>query len=159
MKDLMFKMGGTLATVVYIADGFKMSGESIYNGPIGKLLKLVCFKPTTLVTMSDGTKKMMKNIEIGEKLKGDIEVYGPMKIKPKSDGSSNYYKIYSKELKNYIYVTGDHLIQDPETLRFIPVSNLKDSIKTNKCDKELSCLVTSTHTIPVGEFIFWDWED
>ena len=26
-------------------------------------------------------------------------------------------------------------------------------------DEELSCLITSSHQIPVGEFTFWDWED
>mgnify|MGYP000536271059 CR=1 FL=1 len=31
--------------------------------------------------------------------------------------------------------------------------------KTNIQDDILSCLVTENHTIPVGEFIFWDWED
>jgi hypothetical protein len=30
---------------------------------------------------------------------------------------------------------------------------------TDKCDDILYCLVTSDHTIPVGEFKFWDWED
>ena len=157
MKDLMMKMGGTMATVVYMAEGLQMSGNSIWRGPIGSLLRLVCFNPHTLVTMNNGTKKMMKDIEIGEKLKGDIEVYATMKIK--GNKNSKYYKIWSKELNNYIYVTGDHLIQDPKTLRFIHVADFSKSEATNVFDKTLSCLVTSTHTIPVGEFIFWDWED
>lgn len=157
MKDLMMKMGGTMATVVYIAEGLSMAGNSIWKGPIGGLLRLVCFNPNTLVTMNDGSKKIMKDIVIGDKLKGDIEVYATMKIK--GNENSNYYKIYSKELKDYIYVTGDHLIQDPVSLRFIHVADLDNSIRTDIYDKELSCLVTSTHTIPIGEYIFWDWED
>ena len=31
--------------------------------------------------------------------------------------------------------------------------------KTNKYSDTLSCLITSNHIIPVGEFTFWDWED
>ena len=160
MKDLMMKMGGTMATVVYIANGFKMIGESIWNGPIGYVLKMansLCFNPTTLVTMADGSKKMMKDIENGEKLKGGIEVSATLKIK--NIDNEPYYKIYSKELKNHIYVTGSHLIQDPDTLRFIPVANSRHSVKTNIRDKQFSCLVTTTHTIPIGEYTFWDWED
>lgn len=157
MKDLMMKMGGTMATVVYMAEGLQMAGNSIWKGPIGGLLRLVCFHPNTLVTMNDGTVKMMKYIKIGDKLKGNIEVYATMKIK--GNENSKYYKIYSKKLKDYIYVTGDHLIQDPVSLRFIPVANLDNAIRTDIYDKELSCLVTSTHTIPIGEYIFWDWED
>jgi hypothetical protein len=30
---------------------------------------------------------------------------------------------------------------------------------TDKCDMILYCLVMSTHTIPMGEITFWDWED
>jgi len=116
-----------------------------------------CFSPTTLVTMADGSKKMMKNIEIGEKLKGGIEVSATLKIK--NIHNEPYYKIYSKELKKHIYVTATHLIQDPDTLRFIPVANSRHSVKTNIRDKQFSCLVTTTHTIPIGEYTFWDWED
>ena len=75
MKDLMMKMGGTMATIVYMAEGLNMAGNSIWAGPIGDLLRLVCFNPNTLVTMNDGSKKKMKDIVIGEKLKGNIEVY------------------------------------------------------------------------------------
>jgi hypothetical protein len=116
-----------------------------------------CFSPTTLVTMADGSKKMMKNIEIGEKLKGGIEVSATLKIK--NIHNEPYYKIYSKELKKHIYVTATHLIQDPDTLRFIQVANSRHSVKTNIRDKQFSCLVTTTHTIPIGEYTFWDWED
>ncbi len=35
----------------------------------------------------------------------------------------------------------------------------EDAIKTEDYDEELSCLITSSHQIPVGEFTFWDWED
>ena len=52
------------------------------------------------------------------------------------------------------YVTGEHLIQDPITGRFIPVSQCSLAEKTNIQDDVLSCLVTENHTIPVGEFIF-----
>ena len=117
-----------------------------------------CFNPSTFVNMKDGSKKMMKDIKIGEILKGNIEVIATLKIKNK-DKDNVYYKIYSKEINDYIYVTGSHLIQEPDTLKFIPVSKSKCSIKTTIVDKQFSCLVTSTNTIPIGEYLFWDWED
>ena len=42
---------------------------------------------------------------------------------------------------------------------FIPVKDVNYAIKTDICDEELSCLITSTHKIPIGEYTFWDWED
>ena len=157
MKDLLQKLSAVTGIVVYITDGMGLTGESVDNGPIGSLLRIVCFKPDTLVNMNDGSKKMMKDIEIGDILKGNIEVTATLIIKNKDD--EPYYKIYSKEINDYIYVTGSHLIQDPETLRFFPVSKMKNSIKTNIIDKEFSCLVTENHNIPIGEYLFWDWED
>ena len=51
----------------------------------------------------------------------------------------------------------------------MPVSDYSNSCIKNKhpdlckevdvkCD-ELSCLITSNHTIPIGQWIFHDWED
>ncbi len=39
------------------------------------------------------------------------------------------------------------------------VKDYDKSIKTDIYDEELACLITSNHQIPIGEFIFWDWED
>ena len=72
---------------------------------------------------------------------------------------SPYYSIYSEKLKTNIYVTGQHKIQDPDTGRFIPVSKCKYARLTNMQENILSCLVTDDHLIPIGEYIFWDWED
>ena len=72
---------------------------------------------------------------------------------------SPYYKIHSKKLKTDIYVTGQHKIQDCDTGRFIPVSKCSYAAPTNKHGDVLSCLITDDHLIPIGEHIFWDWED
>ncbi len=98
----------------------------------------------------------MKDIELGDKLKNNIDVICSMKIK--NDGAP-FYKIYSEKLKSNIYITENHLIQDPESNRFIKVKESSVSSKTNKVDDIVYCLITSNHNIPVGEFIFWDWED
>jgi len=157
IKDLMMKLGGTMAAIVYIAEGLSFAGESIWNGPVGKLVRLVCFHPDTPVTMADGTTKKMKNIKIGDKLANDIDVMATMIIK--GNEKSPYYKVWSNKLNDYIFVTSTHLIQDPKTLRFIEVQNYDKAIPTEIYGEKLSCLVTSTNTIPIGEFTFWDWED
>ena len=36
---------------------------------------------------------------------------------------------------------------------------LIDPIDCNIIENELSCLITSDHNIPIGEYTFWDWED
>ncbi len=157
IKDLMMKLGGTMAAIVYIAEGLSFAGESIWNGPIGKLVRTICFHPDTPVTMADGTTKKMKNLKIGDKLANGIDVMATMIIK--GNEKSPYYKVWSNTLNDYIFVTGEHLIQDPKTLRFIEVQNYDKATPTELYGEKLNCLVTSTNTIPIGEFTFWDWED
>ena len=62
-------------------------------------------------------------------------------------------------LKCDILVTGEHKIQDTHTGRFIPVSQFCDAKRTNLYNDKMSCLITDDHLIPIGEYIFWDWED
>ena len=84
-----------------------------------------------------------------------------MKIK----GNETMYKIYSKKLKDYIYVTGSHHIleninNDKYNLdNYIFVKEYKDAVQTNITNDLYYCLVTDKHIIPIGEYIFWDWED
>ena len=58
-----------------------------------------------------------------------------------------------------ILVSGSHLVYCSELKRFIHVDELNTACATDiKCDN-LTCLITSDHTIPIGKWIFHDWED
>ena len=170
MKDIIMRMAGTAHVIINASEGIAMAGTSYHCGPPGDFIRTFqfkgrpaccargdcCFSGNTLIEMKNGKFKKMRDIELGEMLKNDIEVICSMKIK--NDGSP-FYKIYSNELKRNIYVTGSHKIQDPETNRFVNVEESSVGKKTNKVDDIVYCLITSNHNIPVGEFIFWDWED
>ncbi|GAH03670.1 unnamed protein product, partial [marine sediment metagenome] len=65
-------------------------------------------------------------------------------------------------------VTGEHKILKKNDFgeklndifkNYITVSSYDQAEKTDNYDKELFCLITSNHRIPVGEYTFWDWED
>ena len=53
-----------------------------------------------------------------------------------------------------LLVTGSHKIIDPSTGDLIPVQLFNLAEKTDMYSDTLSCLVTSTHIIPVGEYSF-----
>tara|TARA_A100001011_G_scaffold362416_2_gene411322 strand:+ start:2999 stop:3934 length:936 start_codon:yes stop_codon:yes gene_type:complete len=176
MKDTIMRIAATSRIIMNASAGFSMAGVSYHCGPPGDFVRtfqlkprpsccakgdcgvadVLCFSGNTKIEMNDGKYKKIKDIELGDKLLNDIDVICSMKIK---NNGTKFYKIYSKKLKQNIYVTGNHLIQDPESNRFIPVEESSVSKKTNKVDDIVYCLITSNHNIPVGEFIFWDWED
>ncbi|MCH1614065.1 MAG: hypothetical protein L7S72_12305 [Flavobacteriales bacterium] len=161
LKDTVMKLVGILMTFMYLIQGAMMTGQSINRGPIGETLRAVCFHKNTPVSLKNGTTVLMKDIQLGAILENGAEVYGLLTLK--GDSNNPYYKIWSDKLNSFIFVTGDHkiLVDDNKSdiEGFKPVRDVSYALKTDICDDELSCLITSNHRIPVGEFTFWDWED
>lgn len=165
LKDTMGKIVGLMITIMYLLQGAMFTGQSIYAGPIGSTLRTICFSKTTPVKLKTGEVFQMKEIRLGDVLENGSEVYGVLKLK--GDSSNPYYRIWSEKLNTYIYVTGEHKIfksteiteKTTELKNYIEVKDYEKAEKTDIYDNELSCLITGNHQIPIGEYIFWDWED
>ena len=108
-----------------------------------------CFAPETPVKLQNGKTIVMKNLKPGDILVNGSVVDAVMTIRNENDP---YYK-----LPGNILVTGSHHVEYDN--KYIHVMNLPGATRTEIVDDELSCLVTSDHKIPVGDFTFWDWED
>ena len=119
--------------------------------------KIFCFHPNTLVTMDDGSTKKMCEIKIGDILHDGNRVETVMEIMGHADNP--FYVIYSDVLKDEIMVTGGHYIFSKKQDKFVLVSEHEDAEKSIFWGQKMSCLITEDHTIPVGEYVFKDWED
>jgi len=160
VKDLTMKVLGVSSVVLYLIAGSISLGQSIWAGPIGGVLRALCFSPDTKVQLESGQRIKMKNINLGDTLINGAKVLGVLKLK--GDKSNPYYKLWSGQLNDYIYVTGEHRILQSKKDTFdnyIKICDYKYAEKTLCFDDELCCLITSNHRIPVGEYTFWDWED
>jgi hypothetical protein len=168
LKDLFSKTIATAFVFRYILEGGKLTGESAWNGVPGKAIKglaSMCFHPNTLVKLENGTCKLISNIEVGDILKNGQLVYGTMKLH-NLDNNNNYieklYKFPGEFYDNKIHdvlVSGSHLIYNNITEKFIHVKHHPEAILTTIDTKLLICLITSDHTIPIGNLIYHDWED
>ena len=124
-----------------------------------------CFDPETRVKTQSGELVAMKDLELNTILKNGARVVSVMKINNVNDRGSiihNMYEIDSGEKNKPIYVTGSHLVYDPTIEQFVAVDNLRGPKPSRVSEKHcpvLSCLITTNHTIPIGEWIFHDWED
>jgi hypothetical protein len=121
---------------------------------VGKMFRRRCFAPETLIKLQDGNEVAMKDLKLGDVLINGSVVNGVMNI---LNETNPYYKIHSSELDRDIFVTGSHYIKDGNVYK--AVKNFSGAEVTTTIDREVSCLITSDHKIPVGEFVFWDWED
>ena len=115
----------------------------------------MCFSGNTPIKLTDGKIVPLKCIKLGDTLINGAIVQATMQIK--SSEEDPFYKIYSEELEENVFVTGSHHIKCGD--KYILVRDFEKAEKLDTVDDILHCLVTSDHTIPVGEFTFWDWED
>lgn len=164
MKDLFGKIIGILATLMYTLSGSIMTMESTWNGPPGKMIRALCFDPETILSTKAGNFAM-KDLPLGTELKNGARVCSVMRISNIDKEGTQIEKVYKMEGGENdapIFVSGSHLVYEPELKEFVAVKNLrgaKPSIMTDKTCAEFACLITSDHTIPIGEWLFHDWED
>lgn len=161
IKDLIGKTIGIMVTLMYTMDGSIKTMNSVWNGPPGQLVKALgkCFYPYTLILLKNGEKKYMKDLDLGDVLSDGSIVETVMKIDNKREPVPFYIIKGNGVDRNDIYVTGSHLVFDENTNKFIKVEQYSKAIKSDFKTDWFSCLITSNHKIPIGNEVFWDWED
>lgn len=171
VKDMMAKLVGIMSTTMFVLSGSIMTMESAWDGPPGQLVKALCFHPDTKLELKSGEMVEMKNIPLNTLLKNGTRVCATMQISNLDENGAIIEKMYrvkrraaatskaSSKIIDDILVSGSHLIYDPDAKQFVHVKDLPIAeLSEINCDV-LSCLITSDHTIPIGEWIFHDWED
>jgi hypothetical protein len=159
VKDLIGKTIGIMVTLMYLIDGSLKTMQSAWNGPAGQMVQALgkCFHPHTKVCMKNGTMKCMKDVDLGEVLIDGSIVECVLKINNERK-QIPFYEI-KDENNQCIYVTGSHLVLDKPSGKFVKVEKYKKAFKSKVTYEWFSCLITNTHHIPIGNEIFWDWED
>lgn len=164
-KDTMGKVSNLMISLLYILNGSFMTMTSAWNGPPGGLIRAICFHPDTKLTLDNGDLIEMKNAPLNGLLENDTRILSIMQISNLDEKGNIVEKMYRIKRKNSnnsdddIIVTGSHLIYDSNLKNFSQVKDFSKAELTDiKCET-LSCLITSNHTIPIGGWIFHDWED
>jgi len=163
IKDMVGKVIGIMTTTLYVLDGSVMTMQSAWSGPPGELVRALCFHPETKLDLKNGINVSMKDIELNSILKNGARVLSVMNISNLDENGIIIEKMYKVKKNNknndYILVSGSHLVYNPDNEQFVQVKDLPDSeISPINCSV-LSCLITSNHTIPIGDWVFHDWED
>jgi len=122
---------------------------STWNGPIGGVARFFCFSGETEVKMRDNKEKRIKDIKVGDELKGDNIVISIMELK--SDKNNMF--IY-----NGIEVSGSHKVL--ENNKWIEIKESKESKKIEWDEKKnVYCLNTSKGKINIKNKIFKDFKE
>ena len=168
IKDLFNKLIGIMVTLMYTLNGSVMTMNSAWSGPPGQLTRALCFHPDTKLRLKDNTLVCMKDVPLNYVLKNGTIVNAVMHISNLDETGTPIealYKLQSGEIDEEgnpaldILVSGSHLVYVPSTKLFDHVENLLEAEKTDILCERFTCLITSNHTIPIGKWIFHDWED
>ena len=112
----------------------------------------LCFSECTIFECEEGIKNV-KDIQVGDKLKGCGHVKAVMELSGKG------VKLFNI---NGIYVSGSHLVKNPNG-SWNAVKDDPRSVPSEKESDIIYCFNTSSHDIPVysdsGTIIFRDWEE
>ena len=162
--DLFAKMVGVVVVMASVISGSNKFSNSVWKGPPGQTLRAigsVCFDENTLIEKNDKTILKMKDLNLGDVLKNGSIVQAKMYISNRSNNNyiDELYYISNGEANSNIIVSGSHLIFNKNSNSFIKVKDYKNARKCNYNLDNLFCLITSDHTIPLGKYIFHDWED
>uniref|UniRef100_A0A6C0KPP8 Hint domain-containing protein n=1 Tax=viral metagenome TaxID=1070528 RepID=A0A6C0KPP8_9ZZZZ len=160
IKDMMGKIIGIVATILYVLDGSIKTMNSTWNGPPGQLVRALgsCFHPDTKVNLKNGEIYLMKDLPLGAELSDGAKVFSVMKIA--NFNGKPFYKINGGVNGDHIYVTGDHFVFDKEFKKWIQVKDSKYAFTQEEIKSDwFSCLITTTGKIRIGQQLFWDWED
>jgi hypothetical protein len=151
-KDIAGKMGGATAAIANATQGAELAGQSIINGPIMAVMKVLCFTADTPVELADGQLKAMQEVGLGDVLKGGSLVTGVMQFQNVTE--SPMCRLPGSDAR----VSGTHLVQGPDGL-FIPVAEHPEVEVTTEIPDVVYSLTTSDHLIRLGSRVFWDYED
>ena len=163
IKDLFNKLIAIMVTIMYTLDGSIMTMNSAWSGPPGQVTRALCFHPETKLRLKDNSLVSMKDVPLNAVLKNGSVVQAVMHISnldENGNGIEALYKVKGGEcIDADILVSGSHLVYDASSNKFIQVEHLLKAEKTDILCETFTCLITSNHIIPIGKWIFHDWED
>ena len=114
----------------------------------GKIPKLRCFDEFTLITLINGNKIYIKDINVGDKLENGSYVTSKFKV------TSANMKIY---ILNNIIVSESHLVK--YNSKWIRVNEHPSAKKIKYDNPFLYCLNTSNKIIELNKMVFSDWDE
>ena len=164
LMDIIQRIVASVVSVLYLLTSGNNAIQSLYASqkPLIESVqgftgtKPSCFHPDTIVPLINNNYKKIKDITLSDTLLNNINVEGIMKLKYQDNEENKFYKLFNKD-GTHILVTAKHLVYYNK--KWINVEDHPNALITDVKTDIVYCLITNTHTIPIKDYIFHDWED
>jgi len=153
MKMLMGRVFATMYAVIFMGMSGIKATQNLGNTFLFKFLDTFCFDPDTRIVLFSGAEIPIKNVQIGDTLQGGQRVTAVFRFA--ADGQTMV------KLPGNIIVSTNHYIQhDGKWIlsKDHPDAQPYDDWNGHN-ERPLICLNTDTHTIPLGKYIFSDYDE
>lgn len=156
MKMLMGRVFATMYAIIFMGMAGLKASQNFGNTFLFKFLDTFCFDPDTRIILKSGNVVAIKEVKIGDVLKDGQRVTATFQFA--ADGQRMVQ--LGKLNKDQILVSTNHYILHNT---WIPSEEHPDAKPaadwSGGTERPLICLNTDTHTIPIGEYIFRDYDE
>lgn len=153
LKFLMSRVFGTMFSLVYMGMSGIQAGENFVKTPPWKFMMwMACFPPETLIHIKGKGDIEMKDAIIGDVINDTHRVTGTVSIL--GDGQQMYSIDGCSVSASHYIEEGGAWILSKDSLRARPEGEWRGGV-----DRPLTCLVTSTHRLPIGNLVFSDYHE
>ncbi len=149
IRSLMFRVYGTMFAMIYMTMSGVAAATSFGDTTIGKFLDTFCFHPDTPIQTDRGTLPI-KDVLIGDRLVDGARVTATFKFH--ATGQPMVYLGSTLVSTNHYVRAGDKWVMAAEHPDAVTAPDWTDELP-------LICLNTDTHTIPIGNYIFSDYDE
>ena len=183
VQDAMGKLNASMMALMYMMDGSNKTMTSAWKGPYGKAIRktghAACFHPDMKIKIQSGVYVPISSLKPGMVLSDGQRILATMDILPTEplyalpilEDKDRHVTMTvlsaisqkKKNVLNMVYVTGSHYVWYPPLEQYIQVKEhpcaSSSGLPLVTLPSTYSCLVTENHTISMGGYTFWDWED
>jgi hypothetical protein len=157
IRLLMNRVVGIMFSVMYMGMSGITSAVNFGDTVMYGFLDTFCFAPETLVKVDSYSREIpISKVKIGDSIQGN-KVTGVFNFL--ADGQE--MRIFNNDNKPII-VSTNHYIRN-ESNKWIEVVDHPDALRHNVWDggsvRPLICINTDTHKIPIGNYIFSDYDE
>jgi hypothetical protein len=153
MRFLMKRVFAMMYSILFMGmSGIKAGTNFVQTPPWKFVTWMACFPPETPILLEGKGLTPMKDVIIGDTIDKDIRVTGTVSIL--GDGQK-MFKIDGCSVSASHYIMEDgHWILSKDSARAVP-----EGAWTGGTERPLTCLVTSTHRLPIGNLEFSDYHE
>jgi len=153
LKFLMSRVFATMYSLMFMGVSGIQASQNYTNTPLFKFIVwMSCFPPETLLFMKEKGFVEMKDVQIGDLFLDGTRVTGTVRLL--ADGQQMIrINDCSVSASHYIKENGQWILSQEST------RGRRGEIWNGGKERPLTCLVTSNHTLPIGDLLFSDYHE